>query len=143
MGGFENSPTLKDRQERLANEQKTARNTTELFEKEDLDRPMAKQGLLLTISNMSKRIQELREFNVKRKRHVENLLKSVDGNWQQSKFAHALSYWQTKLVQANNCVSELIDCMDKLGYAVSCLNGTSNNYIQGSKSTIFLNRQGN
>ncbi|CAG2230153.1 unnamed protein product [Mytilus edulis] len=143
LGGFENSPTLKDRQERLANEQKTARNTTELFEKEDLDRPMAKQGLLLTISNMSKRIQELREFNVKRKRHVENLLKSVDGNWQQSKFAHAISYWQTKLVQANNCVSELIDCMDKLGYAVSCLNGTSNNYIQGSKSTIFLNRQGN
>ncbi|CAG2219838.1 unnamed protein product [Mytilus edulis] len=65
LGGFENSPTLKDRQERLANEQKTARNTTELFEKEDLDRPMAKQGLLLTISNMSKRIQELREFNVK------------------------------------------------------------------------------
>lgn len=143
LGGFENSPTLKERQERLATEQKTARHTKDHFENETLDRDKAKQGLLLTISYMSKRIHELREFNVKRKRHVENLMKCVDGNWQQSKFAHAISYWQTKLVQANNCVLELLDGIDKLGYAVSCLNGTSKSYIQGSKSTVWLNKQEN
>lgn len=68
-------------------------------------------------------------------------MKCVDGDWQQSKFAHAISYWQTKLVHANNCILELLDGIGKLGYAVSCLNGTSKNYISGNKLTIFLNKE--
>lgn len=70
-------------------------------------------------------------------------MKCVDGDWKQSKFAHAFSYWQTKLVQSNNCILDLLEGIDKLGYAVSCLNGTSKHYISGNKLTIFLNKQEN
>jgi hypothetical protein len=54
-----------------------------------------KQRLLISITHMSRRIIELREFVVKRKQHLQNLLKLVEGDWKQSKLSGAISYWQT------------------------------------------------
>ena len=42
-----------------------------------------------------------------------------------------------------NAVTELMECVDKLGYIVTCLNRTELNYIRGTKSTIYLAQQEN
>jgi hypothetical protein len=62
----------------------------------------------------------------------------VEGDWKQSKLSGAISYWQTKLIHAQSYITELIECIDKLGYVISCINGTSDNYILRSKTTILL-----
>ena len=41
---------------------------------------LMKQSLLISITLMSRRIKELREFVVKRK-HLQNLLNLVEGDW--------------------------------------------------------------
>ena len=92
---------------------------------------------------MSKRIQELRVFNVKRTLHLNNLVNSIEGDWKESKLAYAISYWQTKLIHAKNAVTELLECVNKLGYIMACLNRTELNYIRGTKSTIYLAQQEN
>lgn len=75
--GFENSPTLKECQERFAKEKTTAKKTKDNFDDQLSDGNLkidetgqmenARQCLLLTISNISKCVHELREFTVKRK----------------------------------------------------------------------------
>jgi hypothetical protein len=76
---------------------------------------LMKQSLLIWITHMSRRIKELREFVVKRKQHLQNLLKLVEGDWKQSKLSGAISYWQTKLIHAQSYIATLIECIDKLG----------------------------
>ena len=153
LGGFENSPTLQQRKDRLDTETNNLTVASSYVESnvnkgavsvnDVRDNNTLKEGLLLAISHLSARVQELRELTVRRKRHIENLMKAVEGDWKQSKLAHAISYWQTKLISARNCTSDLLESIDKLGYAVACLNGTSENYITGSKSTVFLDKQSN
>ena len=153
LGGFENSPTLQQRKDRVDTETNNLTVASSYVENnvnkgavsvnDVRDNNTLKKGLLLAISHLSARVQELRELTVRRKRHIENLMKAVEGDWKQSKLAHAISYWQTKLISARNCTSDLLESIDKLGYAVACLNGTSENYITGSKSTVFLDKQSN
>lgn len=151
--GHENAPTLQERKQRLATEIGNINSVTTSIETEiasgkknvsDIERNSSVQkGLLLTISHISKRVKELRELTVKRKLHLENLIKNVEGDWRQSKFANAISYWQTKLLHARTCISDSLETIDKLGYAVSHINGTSQNFISGSKSTVNLGGQSN
>jgi hypothetical protein len=67
----------------------------------------------------------------------------VEGDWKQSKLSGAISYWQTKLMHAQSYIAELLECIYKLGYVVSCINGISDNYILGSNTTILLDKQSN
>jgi hypothetical protein len=47
------------------------------------------------------------------------------------------------LSHAQSYIAELLECIDKLGYVISCINGTSDNYILGNKTTILLDKQSN
>jgi hypothetical protein len=46
-------------------------------------------------------------------------------------------------VQSQNAIKDLLDCIDNIGYAVSCINGTSQNYIKGSKTVVYFEKQSN
>ena len=110
---------------------------------EDDFKGLMKQSLLISITHMSRRIKELGEGVVKRKQHLQILLKLVEGDWKQSKLSGSLSYWQTKFIHAQFYIAELLERIDKLCYVISCINGTSDNYILGSKTTILLDKQSN
>lgn len=40
-------------------------------------------------------------------------------------------------------IKDLLGSVDKLGYIVACINGTGQNYVIGSRSTVNLNEQSN
>ena len=110
---------------------------------DDADTAMMNGSSRVANTNMSKRILERREFNVKRTLHLNNLMNFIEGDWKESKLAHAISYWQAKLIHAKNAVAELLENVDKVGYIVACLNRTELNYIRGTRSTIYLAQQEN
>lgn len=102
-----------------------------------------KNALLITISNMSSRIKELRNLILSRKLYLESLFSLVEGDWKTSRFAPSISYWQTKKLQSENMISQVLDCVDSIGYAVSCKNGTSHNYVRGRNVVVDFEKQSN
>jgi hypothetical protein len=91
LGGYEVAPTLQERKTRLENEIQNISNMKSKIELQsidgfqsmkdldDVDTAMLKESSLVAITHMSKRIQELREFNVKRTLHLNNLMNSIEG----------------------------------------------------------------
>lgn len=101
-----------------------------------------KNALLITISNMSNRIKELRNLILSRKLYLKSLFSLVE-DWKTSRFAPSISYWQTKILQSENMISQLLDCVNSIGYAVSCINGTSHNYVRGRNIVVDFEKQSN
>ena len=155
LGGYEVAPTLQERKTRLENEIQNISNMKSKIELQlidgfqpvrdldDVDTAMFNESSLVAITHMGKRIQELLEFNVKMTLHLNNLMNYIEGDWKESKLAHAISYWQTKLIHAKNAVAELLESVDKVRYIVACLNRTELNYIRGTRSIIYLAQQEN
>ena len=91
---------------------------------------------------LSNRIRTLQEYIVKRKLAVQNLLKKVEGLWKESTLANAISYVQTQIIKSEKCVERLLQHNDELGFFISILNGTCDDYRLGS-GTIDLGKQQN
>ncbi|CAG2191099.1 unnamed protein product [Mytilus edulis] len=151
LAGDEPPPTLEERKTHLSDEVlvvstvKTVVETSVIdgFNKmtdfSDTNLSNAKQAFMVTILNMSNRIKELRELIVKRKIHLENLIKVVEGDWKTSKLANAISFWQTKIIHSQSIIKDLLECIDKLGFTIACINGTENNYVYGTNQIpLFL-----
>ncbi|CAG2209236.1 unnamed protein product [Mytilus edulis] len=155
LGGHETAPTLQERQVRLDAERKEFDTKKEIVKKatsdgksrmddfDAVDKITIKNAFLVSITNLSRRVKELRELIVKRKLMVLNLMKQVTGDWKTSKVAPAISFSQTKIIQSQAAIEELLDCIDKIGFTVACLNGTEKNYVLGNKTTIHLDQQSN
>lgn len=154
LDGDENPPTLKERQTRLAKEVdivKGIKDTIEPYTVDDnctlkgpeINSTSMKDALLLTIENISTRIRELRELIVKRKLHLQRLLNQVDGDWKTSNLSHAISYWQTKIIQSQSTIKDLLECTDKIGFTIACINGTDDQYVCGTNTSIHLELQSN
>jgi hypothetical protein len=97
VSGFESSPTLSERKTRISKEIKQIDNIKNFVEIKPTTSQLSlneknsmKIALLLSIANLSQRINELRQLVVKRKIHLENLLNLVEGDWKKSKMANAL-----------------------------------------------------
>ena len=155
LGGLEAKPTLIERQERHGKEMQDITTAQQIFTKHSeagresiknvngCDKDILKSGLLTSITHLSHRVQELRELVVKKKIALLNLKKRVDGDWTQSKLAPAISFLHTKIIISQSSVQDLLTSIDKLGYAVACLNGSEQHYILGSKSPLHLESQQN
>ena len=109
LSGFESPPTLSERKTRISEEIKQIDNIKNFVEIKPTTSQLSlneknsmKIALLLSIANLSQRINELRQLVVKRRIYLENLLNLVEGDWKKSKMANAISYWQTKLVHSND-----------------------------------------
>lgn len=155
MCGFESAPTLTDRKTTLQAELNTLNEVKYITEKNslnnvrkisDLDEKnmqTMKQAILISITNLSIRIKELREPIVKKKLGLSNLMKQVDGEWKESKLAPAISFCKTKIIHSQSTIKDLLNCIDNLGYIVACINGTSENYVLGCGAKIHLDHQTN
>ena len=80
---------------------------------------------------------------MKKKRAVELLLKKVIGPWRQSKFASAISFFQTQVLKSNQCIENLLKDIDNLCFIVATINGTSKDYQRGLNVQVNLQMQGN
>ena len=114
----------------------------ELDNIQQIDKDVMKT-IVLYITHLSKRIRELRELVVKKKIALENLLKQVEGDWKTSKVVPAISFYKTKIVHSKATIKDFRGSVDKLGHIVACINGTGQNYVIGSRSTVNLNEQSN
>lgn len=150
MMGHEASPTLNEKKQRLKDELNLVQIVISSLPDDDLHNQQSlnmqekdkKNALLIIISNMSSRIKELRNLILSRKLYLESLFSLVEGDWKTSCFA-PISYWQTKILQSENMISQLLDCVDSIGYAVSCINGTSHNYVRGRNVVVDFEKQSN
>ena len=153
LGGLEAKPALKERQERLSKETddiKTAHEICKLqsendgkFLKEAPECGTIKSALLTSISHLSYRVKELRELVVKKKTALINLKKRVDGDWTKSKLAPAISFLHTKIITSQSSIQDLLSSIDKLGFAVACINGTEQHYVLGSNAAVHFESQEN
>ena len=149
--GHEARPTLQERQSQHKEEITVLEKASEELKNAIADGkeyiPSAettKNALLVSISNMSNRVRELWQFIVKRQRWLDSLLKQVGDaqDWRKSHLAGSISFWQTKIIHSHATIEELLGCIDQLGYAVACLNGTSSCFVLG-KGTVCLEKQSN
>ena len=101
-----------------------------------------KNALLLTISNLSERIRELRQLVLKKENALANLMKQVEGDWRSCNVAPAISYNKTKIMQCQSSIRDLLASVDSIGYIIACINGTAENYIRGQVD-VFLDSQSN
>ena len=151
--GFERAPTLKERQERLHEKKSIVAECTAEVKKNSSDKVIAsisgasvtsvKNALMITLTNTSGRIKELRLLIVKPKQTLEDLLKKVDGHWTISPLAPAISFWQCKLLKAEHAVQSLLDTNDMIGYAIACMNGRGDDYICGQGTSVSFDKQPN
>lgn len=110
MMGHEASPTLNEKKQRLKDELNLVQSVISSLPDDDLHNQQSfnmqekdkKNALLITISNMSSRIKELRNLILSRKLYLESLFSLVEGDWKTSRFAPSISYWQTKILQSEN-----------------------------------------
>jgi hypothetical protein len=148
--GHEQEPTLLERKEKHESDINTVRSAKSLIELLNLDKSsctnpdivLTKKALLITISNLSNRIKELREQIVKRETSVRNLTKQIEGDWRSCKVAPAISFNKTKILQCHSCIRDLLHSIDNLGFLVACINGTEESYIFGQKE-VQLSEQKN
>jgi hypothetical protein len=151
--GYEMAPTLTDRKAKLASEVDIVGSMQTLVDERSIDgcetlseiedTMNMKQALLLTISNLSTRVRELRELVVKKNIALNNLLKQVEGDWKESKVAPAISFCKTKIVHSNKTIKDLLQSVDNLAYLVACLNGTDRNYVHGHQTKVYFDQQQN
>ena len=65
----------------------------------------------------------------------------VSSDWRSSKYAYAISSLKTRVFEIDSCLSDSVNNLDKLGFAASLCNYSSDLYSVGN--TINLKQQGN
>ncbi|VDI03707.1 Hypothetical predicted protein [Mytilus galloprovincialis] len=153
--GFENPPTLSDRKRNLEIELNTLKEVKDITETNSIDNTInitdldkdniltMKQAILISITNLSIRIKDLRELIVKKKLGLTNLMKQVEGDWKDSKLAPAISFCKTKIIHSQSTIKDLLNCIDNLGFIVACINGTAADYVIGCGTKVHLDNQTN
>ena len=150
LGGFEEAPTLPERKAKHEDEMKLVDEVQNRIKEVSIqnlpasvNREQLKSDLKNVIKTMSEGIKSLRFLAVKKKRYVEQLLKRVNGPWRQSKLANAISFIQTQIIKIELCVTNLLECIDGIGFYITVLNGSSKHYRYGRDIEIDLIKQAN
>ena len=136
--GFETKPTLSKRKPIFQEEMSTLKAA-----KNDADRTSTKAALLISISILSVRVKDLREYVVKKNVVLMDLLRKAGSGWINSEFASPFSFNRTRIMQSQSTIKDLLGCIDNLSYAVACLNGTQECYIMGSGIEVVFDKQTN
>ena len=155
LSGHEQQPTLTERRQRLEDEKQVFEDALGIVSLESLKSAQEidknthmynvelKDRILAIVAILSQRIREQRQMVVKKRLAVSNLRKKVVGNWMQSPLARAISYIHTKIIKVNATIQTCLSCVDNLCYSVAVINGTDGQYVRGSGTDIYLQRQNN
>ena len=73
----------------------------------------------------SSRTRELGIGLVKQELAAKNLLKHAGNSWQTSKFGYAISGTKTAIYRMKACISNTIECIDRIGKLLASLNSYS------------------
>ena len=151
--GFEDDPSLKEREVRLDEELSNVRDIENILEKISLrdvvqinaiqeDQQLSlRKHLLSILKTASKRLQELRLIHVKKRQALEHLMTSAGPNWKESKLSFAVSSVRTNLYRIKECISGLVHHIDQISYFIACLNKTGHMYCLNN--SVDLGKQHN
>ena len=153
MAGHEEPPTLLERQAHHKSELDILQHATDILTETEFEKTLMELGpdqktdmkctFLEIIKVITNRSQGIRETAVRTRNALVSILKKVEGNWMNSDFKGAISYLNTKLIKADSCTTSLMQCTDDIGFYIAVINGTADNYVRGTQTPVYLNKQGN
>ena len=138
--GHESSPTLKQKQDRLAEEIDaiddidTLLCQAELLEKEFLedltqeDKRNLSTKAIDVIRLLSLRIRDLRESQCKKRMALDKLMAEAGEFWMKSKYCYSISSIKTLLHRMGASVIDLLSCIDRLGLVAAACNNSLHLY---------------
>ena len=142
--GFETNPTLEEKQQRLTTEQSVIKRAQDIMcaidskghvlvqNAIDSDKIVLQNACTQIITILSTRVKDLRTGLVKKELAIENLLKVAGSAWQTSKLAYAISGTKTAIHRMKACISDILQCIDRIGRLLACINGRSHLHHIGS-----------
>ena len=152
LSGFEEAPTLKDRQCRLQLELEkisvlqddvSEMMSNSLNDMDEDGRIPLSDSLKGVITILSKRLSELRYLSIKKKRAVQNIIAKINIPWRESSVAQVVSFLQTQVIQCDASIHKLLQCIDDLCFFLATINGTQCFYKRGLGIEVNLQKQGN
>ena len=159
LWGFEDHPTLLERETRLQND---IEKVTDLYsdinllemkaidylsEASEPSKEIIHSKLKCSMSVIHDRIQDIRITEVGKTIGLDKLLNQVSSenqassDWRSSKFAYAISSVKTKIYEIDSCLCESIKILDSLGLAASLCSYSNDLYSVGN--TINVGQQQN
>ena len=151
--GFEGSPTLAEKRERLRIEQSRIQEVSDrvrelnIMGKHTLGNLSESDSTLLAekLSNivyiLSNRLKELRESKVHKDLTCEKLKKQSGSDWRKSNLVYVISGLETTLFDISNCIKSLLKCIDELCLAITVIKRSVQSFCQGQ--TLSLQHQNN
>lgn len=139
LWGFEDNPTLQERQLKLdidlsvvskikdILDSEELKDTNNLMEVSETSKDLATE-IKNSLSVLSTRIHDLRKVKVGKKIALEKLWSQVTGDWRSSKFAFAISSLKTRIYEIDACVVDLLNVVNYLGQAISIITETNSSY---------------
>ena len=126
LWGFEDKPTLEERQSELSNEieameyckqevMKLQQMHTSCFnDLRDDEQTTLSEMLRRLITSLSKRLRTLRETVLHEERTKDRLINSIDGDWRKSKLVFVISGLLTHLFDLKSCIRTILRDIDDL-----------------------------
>jgi hypothetical protein len=148
--GFEGTPTLQEKRERLKREQTMIKEAVDMLRKQ-----MIKNINLLTrlskstkseivdvlrsvVHVLSNRLKELREAKLSKDTALIKFKKLAGEDWQKSRLIHVISAIETARFDIDVCITGTLELISKLGCALSCLCESTSLYITDKQSYLAM-----
>ena len=151
--GFEGSPTLAEKRERLRIEHCHIQEMSDrirelnimgkrtLHNLSEKDSTIVTEKLLTIVHILSVRLKELRESKVHKDLTCEKLKKQAGSDWRKSNLVYVISGLETTLFDISNCIKSLLKCIDEISLAVTVMKRSVHLFCQNL--TLSLQHQSN
>ena len=124
LWGYEDKPTYKEKQTRLAEEKEFFVDTQTMIEGletfgkrttadcDEIENEQIVEKCRRCITLLSDRIRDLRHLKVKKEIFLRKLMEKCSSDWKSSQFAMVISSIKTNIYQIENCLEDLLICND-------------------------------
>ncbi|MEW8543589.1 MAG: hypothetical protein AB2693_08630, partial [Candidatus Thiodiazotropha sp.] len=151
---YENAPTLKVRQDRLASELAEVTKMQNAIEHEENGNGSTRltkspnshffiQCIWTILTVLAMRIRDLRDISLKRNLVFQKLKEQTEPNWASSKNAFVLSSIQTSLYQIDACIKDITGTSADLIRSAAVFNNTESHTTTNNGQPLDLNIQSN
>jgi hypothetical protein len=143
--GFELSPTLAERQNRLKNEIDTVKEAetalSQYIEDSFPGTDVLCEKIRPLIQLLSQRVCDLRNVKVTKQAFLQKFKGIAGSDWKKSKLCIVISAISTQLHDVNSCISTCVDLIDRLRLVCATLNKSE--FLFSTSNVIDLKHQAN
>ncbi|XP_053383231.1 uncharacterized protein LOC123562931 [Mercenaria mercenaria] len=146
--GFEKPPTLSDRRATLEGETLLLKSVADILDVMSIcqktklkqipenETKHLIQLLIEVVRVVGEKLHTLRSTKVSKELMLEKLKKQSGPDWRKSKFVFVISSLETDLYDVSNCIKELLDIVDEIGFTVATLRDAEKLYAKGRSVSL-------